>query len=159
MKKWILGIALFLVPVAAQSATPCENAYQKVNRTLLSAVAMNAAAALRTFTLTEQEVSAFGTVAVYIKFTWNAATAISMACTASPDAGTTAYTLQSCSTVAGVCTSSNASWTKAVTASANWVWRIDTLALSAGARISCVISSTGGGANDTVSAYAMAQAQ
>lgn len=157
MKKFILVCLACLVPSLALAAqNPASHAYHKLNRTLLNAVALNAAAATRTFEVTEQEMAGYSVLALFVKFARSAATDVQMSCTASDDAGTTDYTLHSCAVAAGVCTSSAASWKYTTSSTGNWVWRVDTMGLP---RVTCTFSGTSGGANDlvTVTGYAIAQ--
>ena len=88
---------------------------------------------------------------VEVELTWNAAATVTMTCTESSDGGTTDFTIQDCTTGAGTCTSNDASWSKAVTASKNWPWRIR----SAGfLRLECVFLCSGAGTDTlTVKSY------
>jgi hypothetical protein len=81
----------------------------------------------------------------------NSVTAINASCTASPNGGVTDFTLQDCSTLAsGVCTSSNASWTKnpsAITSPKRWAWRAD---IEGFPEIECTFTDTGGDGSDSI---------
>jgi len=77
----------------------------------------------------------------------NSATAIAMSCTATVDDGTTDATLQECAVANGVCTSSDASWSKAVSGTAVWAWRVDVRGYPS---VTCTITDTGGDAADKI---------
>lgn len=139
--KRLLAICLFVfcIPLSANA---------KVQRHPLGTLATATLdASSTTVTIGTADLSGFGILTLYFKLTWNAASAISMTCTASPDGGTTDYKLQTCDIASGACTSYNSSWSKSVSASTNWAWRIDTLGFP---EIECVITDTGGGASDTL---------
>lgn len=81
----------------------------------------------------------------------NGVSAITMSCTGSPDGGTTDYTLQSCATASGVCTSSDASWVKNPGANTTrWPWRVD---IEGFPEIECTFTDTGGDSSDSVAVY------
>ena len=82
----------------------------------------------------------------------NSVTAITLACTASRDGGTTDFAMQWCSTAAGVCTSSSTSFVKNPSAMSTkaWVWR---LPVAAYPEIECTITDTGGDDNDVMSVW------
>jgi len=151
----ILGM-LFPAVLVAAPKSPTSHAFQKLHRTLINGIALNATASTRTFEVTEQEVQGYGLLDVYINHTNSAATDVQMDCNASNDAGATDFAIQSCSITAGVCTSTDANWTKAVAASDTWVWRIDILGFP---RVNCVFSGTSAGGSDTVTVTAIAIAQ
>lgn len=79
-------------------------------------------------------------------------TAVTMSCTGSPDNNTTDYTLQSCTTVTGVCTSADASWVKDASGNTTvdtkrWVWRVDIEGME---DVECTFTDTSGAAADSL---------
>lgn len=84
---------------------------------------------------------------LFVRYVYTAATAVTMVCRPSDDAGSNFFDDQWCDTISGVCTSYDASWSKAISAdSEKFTWRVGLKA----PYTSCVISCTGGGANDTL---------
>jgi len=154
MKKILTYLTLIAFPAIAL-ATPSSHEARTVG-TLLSAVALNATAATRTITLTEQNMRGFSVAALFIDFNRTAATDVSMTCTGSMDAGTTYFQFQSCDVSAGDCTSTDASWTRTISANDEFIWRVDTMGIP---RVQCLFAGTSAGGSDTVtvSAYAIAQ--
>ena len=113
------------------------------------------AAASRTATIDVGAIGPNGTAlplaVIGVELTQNAAATVTMTCTHSPDSGTTAYKIQECPVVAGVATCVNMSHSKAVSASVNWVNRVDTTGFL---RLSCVFLCDGAGADTiTVKSY------
>jgi hypothetical protein len=107
------------------------NAQGEANRysektTFISAKSCLATTAQRTFTLNSGKLSdgGWGLATLNFKYTYSAATAVTMVCTISDDSGTTSFTPQSCNDISGTNTCVNMKWSKAVTASANWPWRV-----------------------------------
>ena len=143
----LLGaLALGATPAQAQEG---KHRWRDVG-TVLNAVACNASAGTRTWTATSGSGAGFGLAAFQFDFTYNAATAVTWTCFGSLDGGTTYAELQSCSVSSGTCTSTDAVWSKAVSASDDWIWRVDFLGLS---DIKCTLACTGGGASDTTIVY------
>ena len=91
----------------------------------------------------------YAVLSLYVKLTDanSSVTNISMSCTGSHDGGTTDYTLQSCAVAAGTCTSTNAAWSKTLTAQGNWIWRVDILGYQ---EVECTFTDTGGLVADTL---------
>ena len=155
MKRFVLVLVaiLFCLNVSAG-----ELVTRSARTVFLNAIAGNANLASRTFVLpldtgfTTKSGAAYQMAVLHFKFTYNAASKVAMTCYASDDYGSTSFTLQECTNDTGVCTSSDASWEKAVTGSANWVWRVD---VSGTTYESCIITFTSGGASDalTVSGF------
>lgn len=58
--------------------------------------------------------------------------------------------LQTCTTNAGICTSFDSIWQKAVNISKKWVWRIDAQGYD---NVRCVLSTTGAAGTDTVTVH------
>ena len=111
----------------------------------------------RSFTLgpdlgTKRKLWEYGLVLISIEYTYSSATDIYMDCTASIDSGTTDLTIQDCTLANGRCESNDADWHKSVTASKNWIWRIDSRGFP---EIECVISATGAAAGDLVTVSAV----
>lgn len=114
----------------------------------LTAVAANAAAGARTFTVANPQ-GAYGLLVIHANFTWDSASAVILTCSESPDGGSTLYALQDGTTSAGVQALVAASKSKTVSASAKWPMRWDIKGFTF---ISCVYSATGGGASDLITA-------
>ena len=67
--------------------------------------------------------------------------------------GTNLFVLQDCSTASGVCTSSDASWSKAISAAdKKWVWRVDGTGMY---YLSCTATVTNGTANEHITVSGM----
>ncbi len=111
-------------------------------------IAAQTAAAPRSFTVNN---SAFGmgVLWLFIKETRDGGLSnVTMSCTASEDDNTTDYLLQDCSVAAGVCSSSDASWSQTIAANKNWIWRVDVLGVPGD--LECTFSFTGGDAGDAI---------
>lgn len=116
--------------------------------TKLSAVLLSASAGSRTWSYTSNTNEGFGLIVAQITYTPGGATtvsAVTMSCTGNID-GTTSATLQSCSTSAGNCTSTDQIWTKAVSATKSWIWRVNAQGAT---NVSCVMGMTGTPDTDT----------
>ena len=125
---------------------------QKTEGVLLNGVACNASASARTAVISDNLLLNKGMIGIGVQFTRVAATEVQMACSTRFDSQGTLYAAQYCDTfTAGVCNSVNASFKKAVSSSANWIWRFDFLSAS---NLSCVFSCTGGGASDLITVTA-----
>lgn len=118
-----LAVVLASQLSAAQSTGPKQICSPWVNG--INAATMEAN---RTFEVERRwSDGSYGLVVVLISLT-DANTSITrfdMTVTASDDNNTTDYTIQSCTTSAGACTSDDAAWRKASPGSANWPWRVD----------------------------------
>ena len=104
-------------------------------------------ASSRSFSLTESQLRGYAVLSVMINFTYNAATAITMSCTGNDGVSASAFIPQSCDTANGVCTATDASFTKAVSASKILVYRVNIVGFNA---VTCTIAGTGGGASDLI---------
>ena len=126
----------------------------------LDAVAGNVAAGSRTFTM----LTSGGSTSAVADSGYNLAvihtlvdytsgiTEVAMTCSGSDD-DSTLFVIQDCDVTSGVCTSSDASWEKAIAAAdTNFVWRVDVTGLR---YVSCVMTFASGAADDeiTVSGY------
>ena len=150
MKRFlILSLMLLSIPAFARYKVASSNC-TVVNCPQLSAVASNAAAALRTFTI---DTSTFVKLTLQVNYVWATGTAVTMTCTGSIDQGTTYASLTSTSIAAGTGTVKPYVDSFAVTASANFLLEYDVRTLD---RLRCVAAVTGGGANDTITVYASA---
>jgi hypothetical protein len=150
MKKILFVVMLFSSTASAQRiAEGPLNLTRRANQggKLLDAATL---AADRSFTISTSGARGYGLLTLYISLTWDAASAVALTCTGSNDGNTTDYALQSCSVASGACTSSDASWSKAVTASKKWIWRVDVEGIE---DIECTFTDTGGGASDTLTVY------
>lgn len=150
MKRFLLAAAMVALPSLASATGLHVGKDPTFDRKLIDGVACNASEANRTFTLTAGLANGFGMGVFQFDFTHNAATAIAMTCHGSLDAQTTWAELQSCSVASGACTSSDASWSKAVSADDDWMWRVDFLGAP---DIKCIVTCTSGGASDTFTVY------
>lgn len=107
------------------------------------------------FTLTGAQLSGYSKLAVYTFLDYTAATALSMTCSVSVEGRAEDFTLQSCSVSSGTCTSSNASWSKAISgADAYWVWVVDLVGIPSSTTV-CTFTDTGG-TSDKISVWATA---
>ena len=150
-----------LLLVLALLALPAISHAQGVSRTerkaLLTAVAGNAAASAKTFILvssggaqTKVQTGGYNLAVLHFNMDYTSgATAVGLVCSSSDDGGTNLFVLQTCDVAAGACTSSDASWAKAIAAAdKKWAWRVD---ITGYAFVSCVVSVTTGAADDAIS--------
>jgi hypothetical protein len=148
---------LLAVVLLVPSVSVAEGVGRSPRSVMLNAVAANAAEASRTFVL----VSSGGTSSKTFTGGYNLAvlhvnmnytdgtTAVGLVCSVSDDGGTNKYVMQSCDVSSGACTSSDASWSKAIAAAdKKFGWRVDITGYS---YVSCVATCTGGTANETIS--------
>lgn len=140
---------LMTLPAFGQATGP-RNAFADMG-TLIDGA--NLGAASNSFsTSSTNRPRGMGLVALYISLTDadNSVTALNMSCTGSNDDNVTDYTLQSCLTALGVCTSYNASWVRdpsLIASPKRWVWRVDVEGVSA---LQCTFTDTGGAAADLI---------
>jgi len=142
MKTTAFVIALLLLPAIAQANDPRAMFSAKV--THIDDISLNAAAATRTFNLSNAQ----GYKLLVLTFNLSArasSTDVGLTCAVSDDGGTTKAELQDCSVSSGACTSSDASWSKTVSGVKVWPWRVNVLGFK---WIECVITSTAAGAGD-----------
>lgn len=106
-------------------------------------------ATTRSFTVTNEALG-MGLLVLYIDTSNNGGLSqVSLACTLSDDDNATPFTLESCAVSAGVCTSSAASFVKAITTTPQrWAWKIDIMG-NAG-DLSCTFTPSGGDASDFI---------
>jgi hypothetical protein len=161
MKRILLSIAILLAPALASAdvvsvpqvrrvifgsdGLPTKVSASKV----LNAVALNAAAASRTFVLT---VAGLSKVTIQVDLTRDAATDLSLTCSVSLNGGSSYAQLHSTSVAAGVGTMSAYSDVKAGTASVNVPFEYDVRTYD---KIRCTVAGTSGGAADLVTVYAI----
>lgn len=146
---------VFCVFLAASTANAGEQVTRTERQVYLNAIAGNAAAGARTFVLPLSATSSLLGGGAYqmavLHFNANytdGMTAVGMTCSSSDDAGTNLFVLQDCSTSSGACTSNDASWAKAISAAdKKWSWRVDVTGYT---YASCVVTITGGTANETL---------
>lgn len=159
MRRLLMLLALLTVAPSLSHGAAYDAFESRARRyglgTQLSAVALNAAAATRTMTVDlDNEYLGYDLMVVYIDHTNSSgALTVTMDCTNAPTASDTDATLQDCDVASGVCTSSDATWEKAVTGSKAWPWRVDISGLPG--QIDCVFAAAGAGASDlaTVKAW------
>jgi hypothetical protein len=153
MKKLLLSLVICLLSVPALA----RNRY-KVGNTectlqhckMLNAVAANAAAASRTFTI---DTEGYVAVALQVDYVYTAGTAVTMTCTKSLNQGTTYASVTSTSVAGGTGTVTAYADSFAVTASTNFTLEYDVRNYD---KLRCVAAVTGGGAADTITVYAAA---
>jgi hypothetical protein len=151
MKRFALVFALCLVATPALARhhvanTACTNDQCK----LLDAVASNAAAALRTFTI---DVTGWVQVSLQVDYVWAAGTDVTVTCSTSNNQGTSYAPITSTAVAAGVGTVTPYVDHFAVTASANFSLAFD---IRSQDKFRCVVAVTGGAAGDTITVYASA---
>lgn len=156
MQRYTLALVLLL---AAPAAAQVNNKTRVLELgTLINNVAGNAAAASLKFTIGPNIGSSLTTGDDRLEgYTWldlrfnhsahSAATAVTLSCTTSEDGGTTDDILQDCSLASGVCTSSDASWSKAVSATKVWRWRVG---IKNGKQAECQVALTAGDGTDRI---------
>jgi hypothetical protein len=141
-------VALVLPTVALADVKPFDRSLPM--STLISNQGLDAS---RSFTLTAANTKGHNLLMLVVNHgTHNTATAIQMSCTGSYDGTGTSGTLQDCAVSSGTCTSSNASWSKAVSGTAAWIWRVDITGIP---QVTCTFTDTAGDASDklTVEGY------
>lgn len=115
----------------------------------LTNVPCSASENLRSITTPSASALGYAVANFQINLTRTAATAVIMKCYASMDSNQTYAQFQTCSVTSGVCQSSDASWTKTVTASTNWIWRVDFLGNS---DVRCIVECLNGTPSDLITA-------
>jgi hypothetical protein len=148
--KRVLLVATLLFLASTASAYESIKYLFTGAATKLSAVALTASAATRTWGYSSSANDGFGLIFAQVTYTrggGSSVTAISMSCVGDIDGGTTDATFQSCSTVSGLCTSTDQTWTKTVSATGSWIWRVDAQGAS---NVRCVVGSTGTPNGDTI---------
>lgn len=142
----VLWLALFCATAQASSD---PRAYAKDIGGVLTAVAANAAAGTRTFTLSSDQLIGYKHFIFYVAFTYAAATNVRLTCTVSNDGNTTDFIPQTCVTAAGVCTLNDGGiFDKAISAAdKKYAFRMDILGYR---DLECVYSTTSGGASDLI---------
>ena len=160
MKNLLLSFGLIIPILGSWSAVSADQGPKNLGMLPVATIAATAMdAASSTFEVENAKLAGvYGLLLVLVTVTDanDSTTAVTMTCTTSADNNSTDYTLQVCTTAAGACTSSNASWVKdpsAITSPKRWVWRVDVEGLE---DYECTFTDTGGAAADTiaVSAYA-----
>lgn len=149
----LLAAVLAAAPAGAQVVGPVHMTVPQngTGKVLINNVALNAAAASRTLTLSTAAgslpVRGYGVLVLSVKRTRNAGSDLTMTCTQSPDGGTTDFPLAECESAAasGVCTYYQQTWKDAGSVSANWTWRVDILGYS---EVECVFASTSANGSD-----------
>jgi hypothetical protein len=139
------AIAMCLVTLLSASAACGPGDVGRDAGRLINAVPCNASASARTFTLGAGANAGYSILAMQLNLTRVAANSVSLTCQVSLTAGNTWADTQECSISSGTCTSNDASWTKAVSATKGWLWRAD---LYGAPDLRCTFSCSGGGASD-----------
>lgn len=150
IRTTLLAVFLAIMPLSAHAVDKGTHS-QYPSGTLLSSVPCSASDASRTFTIANT--LGYGVGLFVFSLTWGAATSVDMSCSVATSATTPYGILQDCDkTTPGICESVDASWTKPVTASKVWTWRVDFLAAP---RLRCIVSCTGSPTSDaiTVTSY------
>lgn len=145
MKKALLALLILFLPLTAEAATTKGKHTTQYPKTVLSSVAMNGAAATRTFTLSRNVLAGYGRILFWVDFDYaTAAGAISLTCTAGPaDADRDyQYTICNGTEVGGTCTTNFAGvfTTVSLSADTKWLWVMDTMGVHA---LSCVAAHGG----------------
>lgn len=159
--KTLIKIAVVFALVALPVAVQAQGVTRSERKLMLDEVAGNASAATLTFTLkssggSQAKVQNGGYNLAVLHFDMDytsGATAVGLVCSASDDGGTNLFVLQSCAVADGACTSTDASWAKAIAATdKKWAWRVD---ITGYAFVSCAVTVSTGAADDdiTVSGY------
>ena len=145
----LFALCLMLAPVAAQAQQQQEGRARTYGLgTLVSNAGMDAT---RTAVIDLQaERSGYDIAKLTVAHT-NAAGALSIVMTCYEDTSASSATtvvLQDCVVASGACTSYDATWTKAVTGSKQWVWRVDISGYSG--QVNCTFAASGAGATDKI---------
>lgn len=154
MQRIILALVLLSAAPAYAQYAPKTRALEL--GTLLNNIAGDASAATRTFAIGPKIGASLTTGDDRLEgYTWldlrfnlsvhSAVTAVTLTCNTSEDGGTTEEVLQDCSVASGTCTSSDATWSKAVTGVKVWRWRVG---IKNGKRAECTVAFTSGDATD-----------
>ena len=150
MHRIILALALIALPLAALANEEGKaRAYQL--GTLLSAVPLDGSGSSLTGSIDVQNERSGYDVAKLTVVHANTSGALTVTMTCFEDTaagGAVTVALQDCTVSSGVCTSSDASWSKAVTAAKSWVWRIDIAGYRG--QVNCTFAASGSAATDTV---------
>jgi hypothetical protein len=152
-----LTLALLLAPSVAFAQLAPKTKTLELG-TLLNNVSGNASASSLTFTIGPNIGTTITTGDDRLEgYTWldlrfnhsahSAATAVTMTCTTSEDGGTTKEILQDCTVASGACTSDDASWSKAVSGTKKWRWRVG---IKNGKQAECVVALTAGDGTDKI---------
>lgn len=121
-------------------------------QTVLSAVALNASAGTRTFTITNGLNKGMGWLSLQVQYTYSAATTVTLTCQGSIDQSSNLANFELCADSSGVCTSSDRSFSRATAgASAKWLWLVDVRGAD---DVSCVLGGANAGAGDLVTVKA-----
>lgn len=150
MRRLIIILVLAALP-AASRANREGRARTYPLGTLLSAKPLNGAAATLTASIGLQNDRDGYDIAKLTVVHDNTSGALTITMTCYEDTaagGATSVILQDCTVASGVCTSSDASWSKAVTGAKSWVWRVDISGYDA--QVNCVFAAAGAAATDTI---------
>jgi len=150
MKKLGLLAIVLLLPLSASTATGPLHltiSYDKPTEKIVNA---NLGSASNSFTIATDRAKGLGLITVWISLADanDSTTALNMSCAGQHTSGKWSYTLQSCSMAAGICTSTNASWTKdpsGITSPKRFVWRVNSEGVP---NLTCTLTDAGGAAAD-----------
>lgn len=133
------GILLFAPPAKEAQAALSGNVCRNVN-TVITAAGMDSS---QSFSIDTTPGQNYGLATVFLSLTDanTSITSFQMQCFGNYRKGSDDFKLQSCSTASGVCTSDDATWTKASPGTSNWLWRVDIEGLQS---IKCTMSVAGG---------------
>lgn len=153
MKKLMMTLIICVFGIASMGAIAPKRNYVLITSPKINGLGLDAA---RTFSITNTHQSgSWDLMIVYISLVDanDSTTALNLSCTASHDNNTTDYTLQDCTTAAGVHTCVNESWTKdpsGISSPKQWPWRV---VISGFEDIECTFTDTGGAAADLLTVY------
>lgn len=155
MKKLLAAAALAVLVSCGGRIGPRHSS--SPNITYLSAVALNGAAATRTWQI--NDALGWATAVLFVEYTHANNGALTVTCTASDDANTTDFTLQTCTISGGACTLNDAGTyaTGSLTGDKDYTFRVGLLGYD---DVECVIAHGGApDANDlvTVTGYLVTQ--
>lgn len=146
--RWLLvGLLFPAVAWAVTSVGPTLYTYPKGSYvTLLNDIALNGAAGVRTFNLTQAQVEGMAKAVLTVKRTRVAGTDLTMTCTQSPD-GSTKTDIDTCEFTpgSGTCTHYPITWKDGNSSSQAQTWEVPLAGYGA---VECIVASTSAGASD-----------
>lgn len=157
--RWLLVLAVLLAPVSvfAQQSSQSRVIYSNPTngaRALLSGVALNAAANLRTISLS---VAGRSNLSIQVDLTRVAATTLTMSCKSSLNGGLTYADITDQIVTSGVGTLAPHVWSRDVTGGSSGT--IIDMSVGTYDAVQCVFSGASAGASDLISVYAIGGAR
>ena len=156
LRQWTLGLAVFASAALSIAAFSYVNPGPRndtdldvtVGGTAFTTLALDASK-----TTDALQVGGWRFVNFNLAHVNSTATAVTMYCEGSDSGAAPWFRIQGLALSAGTFTSSDVTWSNAVTGNENWPWRVNTQAYK---YVRCVFDSTGGGGSDTLTATARA---